>query len=472
MPGKKKKVEIWQLERYALAELSEKEMLAIRQQVEQDIELQKQLEFIQQENLKFFEKFPSEVFIEQVSEKLAQELEADANGKKKGRILQFVNSKRGKRTLTAVAAMTFMAVGVSFVYLPGLQKEGSLDEMSITQNFNAAGERTGRDGIDRTETMRLGTNSPFRKTSEGFVGNGFTPDGPAGTEPNIPPGYKDRAYPAESAKGRNNQSNEFNRRVRDVTTVADADKTGQFFAQGKIRITQNGREQTFTFRPRIIFPKRANVPRRLLEYQVNVDFETKDFDNARSRMMQLIDKYGFVKSSRTLLDQRQFVNSTFYVQSQHLYKFLKNLDHVGRLKSEQIQTIDHTGNNFAKQVVISREKLRSRRRAKHLSGSPSKKNFVDRENALAASEDNQDNARIAQFNMADKVKWAKVQVNLASPSQPSRVQVPQYENAFVNMLNWFLTMTLYMIYALPILGLGALVYVYRQQILGFFRKGD
>lgn len=33
-----------------------------------------------------------------------------------------------------------------------------------------------------------------KETSEQFTGRGFTPDGPAGTEPNLPPGYKDTDY--------------------------------------------------------------------------------------------------------------------------------------------------------------------------------------------------------------------------------------------------------------------------------------
>lgn len=33
-----------------------------------------------------------------------------------------------------------------------------------------------------------------KTTTESFDGNGFTPEGPLGTEPNIPPGYKDRDY--------------------------------------------------------------------------------------------------------------------------------------------------------------------------------------------------------------------------------------------------------------------------------------
>jgi flagellar M-ring protein FliF len=56
-----------------------------------------------------------------------------------------------------------------------------------------------------------------KETTEKFTGRGFTPDGPAGTEPNLPPGYKDVDYQkAEYAKNENINNFEFNRRVSEV----------------------------------------------------------------------------------------------------------------------------------------------------------------------------------------------------------------------------------------------------------------
>lgn len=56
-----------------------------------------------------------------------------------------------------------------------------------------------------------------KTTSEEFVGNGFTPEGPAGTEPNIPPGYKDRDYQkANYNKKETIQNNEFNKIHRKI----------------------------------------------------------------------------------------------------------------------------------------------------------------------------------------------------------------------------------------------------------------
>ncbi len=52
---------------------------------------------------------------------------------------------------------------------------------------------------------------------ESFEGNGFTPEGPAGTEPNIPPGYKDRDYQkAKYTKSENIKNNEFNKTHRKI----------------------------------------------------------------------------------------------------------------------------------------------------------------------------------------------------------------------------------------------------------------
>lgn len=56
-----------------------------------------------------------------------------------------------------------------------------------------------------------------KETKEGFEGKGFTPDGPAGTEPNIPPGYKDVDYQkAKYNKEENINNYEFNKKVREV----------------------------------------------------------------------------------------------------------------------------------------------------------------------------------------------------------------------------------------------------------------
>ncbi|MCZ8156420.1 MAG: flagellar basal-body MS-ring/collar protein FliF [Leptospira sp.] len=56
-----------------------------------------------------------------------------------------------------------------------------------------------------------------KETKEEFKGRGFTPDGPAGTEPNLPPGYKDTDYQkAEYSKNENINNYEFNKRVKDI----------------------------------------------------------------------------------------------------------------------------------------------------------------------------------------------------------------------------------------------------------------
>jgi len=56
-----------------------------------------------------------------------------------------------------------------------------------------------------------------KETSEKFNGRGFTPEGPAGTEPNLPPGYKDVDYQkANYEKDEKIRNYEFNRRVSEV----------------------------------------------------------------------------------------------------------------------------------------------------------------------------------------------------------------------------------------------------------------
>lgn len=56
-----------------------------------------------------------------------------------------------------------------------------------------------------------------KTTTEAFQGNGFTPEGPAGTEPNIPPGYKDKDYQkANYQKTETIRNNKFNETFRKI----------------------------------------------------------------------------------------------------------------------------------------------------------------------------------------------------------------------------------------------------------------
>lgn len=56
-----------------------------------------------------------------------------------------------------------------------------------------------------------------KTTTETFQGNGFTPEGPAGTEPNIPPGYKDKDYQkANYQKTETIRNNKFNETFRKI----------------------------------------------------------------------------------------------------------------------------------------------------------------------------------------------------------------------------------------------------------------
>ncbi|MDH5719421.1 MAG: flagellar basal-body MS-ring/collar protein FliF [Spirochaetia bacterium] len=56
-----------------------------------------------------------------------------------------------------------------------------------------------------------------KEVEEKFEGNGFTPEGPAGSEPNLPPGYKDKDYQkAKYTKIERIENNKFNENVRRI----------------------------------------------------------------------------------------------------------------------------------------------------------------------------------------------------------------------------------------------------------------
>ncbi|TGK04924.1 DUF4349 domain-containing protein [Leptospira semungkisensis] len=221
--------------------------------------------------------------------------------------------------------------------------------------------------------------------------------------------------------------------VADVKTGKDADGTpGQFkpFVSSKIGTLKIG---------------------RLLEYKVDLAFQTKDFGAARRFLLQLSDKYGFVQS--TNFDNYDDTSSStmtavLHVKSSDLYQVLLELDKIGTLTHENIQVEDHTEAFELEQIHARREKIRTARRGELTSRLPSKA-AVEAEELLGQSEDAADSAEFEKWKILDRVQWAKISIRLDGPEKPKGVNVPNFRDVFTDLVELFLRLIVLAIYSIP-----------------------
>ncbi len=111
--------------------------------------------------------------------------------------------------------------GEDRVEITRFEYEYNWDKVKYTQNevspvlAKADNPETPYDETELVENYSLKVSD--KMTSEEFLGKGFTPQGPAGTEPNSPPGYMDLDYQKANYKKQEAISNyEFNRKVSEV----------------------------------------------------------------------------------------------------------------------------------------------------------------------------------------------------------------------------------------------------------------
>jgi hypothetical protein len=211
---------------------------------------------------------------------------------------------------------------------------------------------------------------------------------------------------------------------------------------------------------------------RLLEYRVDLTYETKNILASRRALLGIVAKYGFIKGSSAALDERTaLVASDVFVKSDKLYETLQELDAVGTLLSENIAVTDHTENMVLQERKVKREQVRMGRRgaaAAQVGGGA--KNWNDIENSLSQSEEGLDAAEHAKWQIRDKVAWACIHVNLNGPEQPGRVKVPKYVNAFIGLVNFLLILVYVLIYLAPFAAVAGVIVWKRKEILGIFRR--
>ncbi|WP_367898572.1 DUF4349 domain-containing protein [Leptospira sp. WS58.C1] len=191
---------------------------------------------------------------------------------------------------------------------------------------------------------------------------------------------------------------------------------------------------------------------RLLEYKVDLNFETKDFIAARKFLLELSGKYGFVQSENLRNwggDTEPSMTAVIHVKSSDLYQVLMELEKLGTLTSENIQVEDHTENYTLEQIHSRREKIRIARRTE-LGARSTPKNAAEIDEMLGQSEDSADSAEFEKWKILDRVNWAKISIHLYGPKKPKAVEVPSFGDAFIDLASLGLKLLLYLIYILPL----------------------
>lgn len=211
---------------------------------------------------------------------------------------------------------------------------------------------------------------------------------------------------------------------------------------------------------------------RLLEYKVDLAYETKDILASRRALLAVVAKYGYVKSGSAALDEdRAAVASDVYVKSDKLYDALMELDTIGTLLTENITATDHTEDMELQNMKEKRERLRiARKSIASGQATAASRNWNDIENSLSQSEDGLDAAEHRKWQIRDRVAWACIHVDLNGPEQPGRVRVPKYVNAFIGLLNFLLILAYGLIYVIPFAVVAGLIVWKRREIVGIFRR--
>lgn len=203
------------------------------------------------------------------------------------------------------------------------------------------------------------------------------------------------------------------------------------------------------------------IHERRLEYNINAAYRIESLKSARAFFNQWIPRYGFLVNESAAGDQNGYMTLRVRIRSANLYAALNDLDAIGALTSESISVIDHTENGVYQQMLAAREEIRKNRRSAAASQAlVNSKNWEVTENLLSQSEDKQLQTRMEEWRIGDRTGWATLQITLSLPvtAVPAPVEVPEFRNAFVGLLNVMLQLIYALIYIVPLVAIGYLGY--------------
>jgi hypothetical protein len=212
---------------------------------------------------------------------------------------------------------------------------------------------------------------------------------------------------------------------------------------------------------RVFSPGATIGGERKLEYNLSLGYQIESVKAARAFFTQWIPRHGFLLHETASGVNNGYLSLQVRVRSANLYAALIDLDQVGNLTSENITVTDHTENSVHQQLLAAREEIRNRRRsiANSQTGTANK-NWEATENLLSMSEDKQLATRMEEWRINDRVGWATIQITLSLPyvAAPAPVEVPEFRNAFVGLLNIMLQLVYAAIYLIPLIIIGYLGY--------------
>ncbi len=209
---------------------------------------------------------------------------------------------------------------------------------------------------------------------------------------------------------------------------------------------------------------------RLLEYHVSLEYQCADFQKARQELLAIVSQYGFIRSGRTDIGGTSSLNLGIAVQAKDLYRFLLDMDRIGKLSCERINVNDLTEQMVLSQRQARREDIRLQRKTRGLAGiSAAARNWQTIEESIARSEDSQDQAEHRKWQVMDRVNWASVSVSL----EPlGAVHVPPYKKALYELLDLVLWIPYALIYLTPIILIFMLIRWKWNSISGMFKKKE
>jgi len=212
---------------------------------------------------------------------------------------------------------------------------------------------------------------------------------------------------------------------------------------------------------------------RFLEYKVNLIYKCDDLLESRQSLLGITSKYGFVKQSNSSAEgSNSYMTVDLFIKSNLIYDALKDLNELGILESERITVIDHTEDMVRAERKRRREQTRIIRKNKAISTvSAAAKTWKDREDSLERSENELDRMDHKKWKINDSVSWAKVHIYLKGPDIPERIDVPNYQDAFVGILNTLLKMLYAVIILSPFIIIIGLILWKRKKIFSIFKKG-
>lgn len=141
-----------------------------------------------------------------------------------------------------------------------------------------------------------------QETQEFFEGDGFTPTGPLGTEPNIPPGYKDRDYQKAD--------------YRYAAYMSDGNRTN------------------------LLQPTEQKI---VLNFFATI--ETKDVKNTADKLRIQVQQLGGIIERESLRQdngEKLIANIAIRVKAEIAAKFFNELSNHGSIKSQQVMSTDIT----------------------------------------------------------------------------------------------------------------------------------